>query len=88
MLKILNPEDILVIWTELRQAIENCRLASILKSKHANYNKVRVVCQEIRYSVTKNVIFVNELERLLQFGDLLSTAGVSSDDGLAYCWGL
>ena len=88
VLKILNPEDILVIRTELGQTVENCGLASILKSKHTNYNKISVVSQEIRYSVTKNVILVNELEWLLQFGDLLSTAGVSPDDGLADCGGL
>ena len=34
------------------------------------------------------MILVNELEWLLQFGDLLSTAGVSPDDGLADCGGL
>ena len=34
------------------------------------------------------MILVNKLERLIQFPDLLGTAGVSPDDGLADGWRL
>ena len=88
MFKILYPEHIFVIRTELGQTIQNCGLSRILKSKHSNDNKVRVVGEEVWYSVAENVILVNKLERLIQFPDLLGTAGVSPDDGLADGWRL
>ena len=60
MLVRLHSEEVIIIFTQLCQTVQNRRFPGVLKSYDANDEEVRVVSEKFRNTVAKYMILVNK----------------------------
>ena len=67
MLVGLHSEEVIIIFTQLCQTVQDRGFSGVLKSYDANDEEVRVISEKFRNTVAKYMILVNKFKCLSQF---------------------